>query len=173
MEIQDLISVGRLGTVIDGEDYVSFRKNDLFQPAIFHEHPDVFLIFDKDIVFYVTIDHIREEGKKIFLHFAEDGVIDALKNAGTTEVAYPRDDLKRINASEDDLYDPIEMKAVFEGQIIGVVEDTLENPGQRVLIILTETGKEIMVPEVDAFIERIDEAEKTIYFHDIRELMEL
>ncbi|HNW99830.1 MAG TPA: hypothetical protein PLE74_03555 [Candidatus Cloacimonadota bacterium] len=173
MDIQDLISVGRLGTVIDGEDFVSFRKNDHFQPAFFHEYPSVFLIFDKDIVFYVTIDRLREEGKKIFLHFVEDGVIDALKNAGITELAYPRDDLRRTGALEEDESDPTDMKAMFEGQMIGMIEDYFDNPGQRVLILTLNDGKEIMIPEVDAFIERIDEKERIIYFKDIRELMEL
>jgi ribosomal 30S subunit maturation factor RimM len=173
MEIQDLVSVGRLGTVIDREDFVSFRKNDHFQPAFFHENADVFLIFDKSIVFYVTIDRIREEGKKTFLHFAEDGVIDAVRNAGTTEVAYPDDIYRKITASDDDAYDPVDMKAIFEDRVLGTIEDYLENPGQRVLVIISDNGKEILVPDVDAFIERIDLEKRIIYFKDIQGLIDL
>jgi ribosomal 30S subunit maturation factor RimM len=173
MEIQDLVSVGRLGTVIDKEDFVSFRKNDHFQPAFFHENPDVFLIFDKCIVFYVTIDRIREEGKKTFLHFAEDGVIEAIRNAGTTEVSYPDNVYRKMYVSDDETYDPIDMKAVFEDKVIGTIEDYLENPGQRVLVIISNDGKEILVPEVDAFIEKVDEEKRIIYFKGIQELIDL
>jgi ribosomal 30S subunit maturation factor RimM len=173
MEIQDLVSVGRLGTVIDKEDFVSFRKNDHFQPAFFQDNPDVFLIFDKCIVFYVTIDRIRIEGKKTFLHFAEDGVIESVRNAGTTEVSYPDDMYRKIYVTDADIYDPIDMKAVFENQVIGTIEDYLENLGQRVLVIISNEGKEILVPEVDAFIENVDYEKRIIYFKDIQELIDL
>ncbi len=173
MEIQDLVSVGRLGTVIDKEDFVSFRKNDHFQPAFFHENPDVFLIFDKDIVFYVTIDRIREAGKKSFLHFAEDGVIEAIRNAGKTEVAYPEDEYRKMYVSEENQYDPRDMKAVFNEEVIGTIEDYLENPGQRVLIIISEDGKEILVPEVEAYVEWVDYDKRIMYFRNIQELIDL
>jgi 16S rRNA processing protein RimM len=56
---------------------------------------------------------------------------------------------------------------------IGTVSNVMERPPQPVFVIETPEGKEIMIPAVDNFIDRIDRDEKIVYLHAPEGLIDL
>ena len=47
-------------------------------------------------------------------------------------------------------------------EVIGIVTEMIENPGQWLLTVITQDGKEILVPYHDDLVISMDSREKTI-----------
>jgi ribosomal 30S subunit maturation factor RimM len=59
------------------------------------------------------------------------------------------------------------------GNIIGDVIETLENPAHPILRLHIKGKGEVLIPFVDAYVDEVDDDEQTVTVVDIDELLEL
>lgn len=148
MDLSGLTGIGRLG----GKDERGF-----FQVLVRPRHrqtlldaEDVYLIFDSDRVFFVTISEKEISDRKISVRFAEDGIAEERKLHRETIIA--------IEAEADDQEDPetlLGYSVLFQDQELGRVVDYFHNNAQYVLVIETLAGAELLVPWVDHYVSAV------------------
>lgn len=63
--------------------------------------------------------------------------------------------------------DLIGFNAIINDKIIGTVNDVIETPANEVLVV----GDDIMIPYVDAFINKVDVDNKKVYINDVKGLL--
>ena len=166
MEISDLIGIGKLGAV-DECGYFHILLKPEYRAEI-QNLADVYLIFNSDRVFFVTISDRKICDRKTWIRFEEDGIAEERKLASEVIVA--------IESQADD-NDQIEWligaSVWFENHQIGICSDFFFNNAQYVLVIQCNDKKEVMIPYVDAFIESVMENPAQICLRNARELIEL
>ena len=148
MEISDLTAVGRLG----GPDRDGFFQL-LVKPRyrdVLASTEDVFLIFNSDRVFYVTISERELHDRKLRVKFAEDGVAE--------ERAKHKEAILALELPPEETDQPDDLlgyTVVFGEREIGKVSDYFFNNAQYVLVIDTTIGTELLVPLVDYYVTEI------------------
>ena len=167
MESSDLIGIGRLG----GSDPDGFHRV-LVKPrfrAFFEDVTNVFLIFNSDRVFYVTICERKVEDQKVLVRFAEDGVEAERRLHKETIVAIDPVDL----AEDDGLDYLLGYKVIFAEQDLGEVRDYFHNNAQYVLEIELPDGSELLVPFVERYVHAVLDDPKVIVLENVQDLIDL
>lgn len=171
MQISDLIVIGRLGNIIDVKDEFLFKPNNNFQPVLFEEFEDIFLIIENDSVRYGYFDW-REDENKFYVSFSDYFINKAVNGAMRVLLAFAPDDYDSIIEDENsDDYDKFEI--YYNSEIIGKLESTMYNGEYEVLIIRLKSGKEFLVPFIDEFVSNYDKDNNKIFLKNIEELLEL
>ena len=148
MKLSDLLGIGRLGGP-DGEGFFQVLIKPRYRDR-FAETDDVFLIFNSDRVFYVTISEREVSDRKLRVKFAEDGVAEERKLHREAIIAIP--------APEESAEEPEELlgyTVTFEGKEVGRVADYFHNNAQYVLVVEMAGGGELLIPLVDHFVAEI------------------
>jgi ribosomal 30S subunit maturation factor RimM len=172
MDIKDLLVIGRLGKIITDNDEYQFIKNDNFQLAFVEKLAKVFLIFTEHRVFFVEIKDFCMINSKNYISFNDEGIKEELKNYKSCKIAVPIDDFYSQEYDED--YNDVRgFTAVDNGNVLGTVEDFIYNPNQRIIVIESPEGKEILIPEVDYYINDIDFEKRVIEFQNSESLLNL
>lgn len=170
MEISELVGIGRLGRLEpDGFYHVQFSQP---YKSILNQLQDCFLIFSSHRVFYVTVFETKTFGKQAYLRFREDGIDEEAKKHSNVVIALPAEDLADAE-DEDDVSLLFGFQASFAGEEIGVVSRALVSPMQAVLIIELNDGRELLVPNVEKYVSKIDRHSKTVRLQNIEQLLEL
>ncbi len=167
MKISDLIGIGRLGG-IDPDGYYRVLVKPHFR-TVFEDAKNVFLIFNSDRVFYVTISERKTTDSIILVRFAEDGI--------ATERSRHKEALIAVDPTilqEDETLDHlIGYKALFAEQDLGEVRDYFHNNAQYVLVIELKDGQELLVPFVDHFVTAVLDDPKVIVLDDVQDLIDI
>lgn len=148
MEISDLTVVGRLGGP-DREGFFQLLVKPRFRDVLAATE-DVFLIFNSDRVFYVTISDRELQDRKLRVKFAEDGIAE--------ERAKHKEAILAIELPPDEPDQPdalLGYTVVFGEREIGEVRDYFFNNAQYVLVIATPNDRELLVPLVDYYLAGI------------------
>jgi|GEM_PF-1391861 len=160
-----LILVGRIHKAygLDGALSVSFEAFFLdFIPklkALYVEEEGKHIPY-----FPATID-VNEDGAAV-LQFDEIHTKEAAKHFSTLNLfADPNKLPGLLEASMvgHPFQDILGYTVFIDGNKEGIVEDVVDTPGQP-LIVTIYRGKEMYLPYVEAHIEKMDEANKSIYF---------
>ena len=147
MEVSDLIGIGRLGGM-DAQGFFQVLIKPRYRP-VFEDAKCVFLIFKSDRVFYVTISERKVSDKKIMVRFVEDGIDIERRLHREVLIALEPEFL-----DEDEGLDHLlGYEVLFEDRYLGTVKDYFHNHAQYVLVIGTPTGKELLVPYVDHYVQ--------------------
>lgn len=166
MNISDLIGIGRLGG-LDAHGFFHVMIKPEFRSA-FNETDDVFLIFDSDRVFYVTISERKVSDKKMLVRFREDGIAEERSLSREAIIALEPD------TGDDDGPDRLIGYTVqHAGAEIGILTDYFHNNAQYVLVIESPSGGEILVPYVDHFVESVIDAARVIELRNADGLINL
>ncbi|PID29746.1 MAG: hypothetical protein CSB55_01250 [Candidatus Cloacimonadota bacterium] len=165
MLITDLISAGR----INPPDFKGYYR--IVLNSDFEEFPagitDLFLVFPDHRVRYVTIDNLKNESGQIRVKFLEDDVYSEINEFKKIRVMLdPRD--YNISAMG---FDPCGTEVFKDGCLIGEIIDFFDNSMQTVYTVRLSCGKEFMVPDVERYVESVDE--KGIHVKNTDELIEL
>jgi len=151
MNVTDLVGIGGLGGC-DSEGFYQVLVKPRHR-SIFAETDDVFLIFNSDRVFYVTISERENYDRKTRVKFAEDGIAE--ERVKHREVILAVEPASEISGESGDIEALIGHTVVFEKREVGKVRDFFHNNAQYVLVVETASGGEIMIPLVKHYIEQV------------------
>ncbi|MDP2172601.1 MAG: hypothetical protein Q8M98_05765 [Candidatus Cloacimonadaceae bacterium] len=167
MKISDLVGIGRLGSCDARGFYRVLIKPEYM--SVFMETDEVFLIFNSDRVFYVTISEREFSDRKIWIRFAEDGI--DIERGLHKEVILA---IENIETDEDDdqMDELIGYDVIFSGIRIGRVKDYFHNNAQYVLEIETELGIQILLPYVDYFVGNEDEEHRQLIVQNVESILD-
>lgn len=135
-------------------------------PEFFEE---VNVLFDKKGNEY-KVSNIREHKGAILLNI--DGVNDmtAAERLKGISLYARREDFPALPEGEYYLTDLIGLKAEADGAEIGEVTDIIEK-AQNLIVIKKADGSEALIPQCDAFIEKVALEEGKIYINTIEGLL--
>lgn len=149
MDSSDLIGIGRLGG-LDDEGFFQFLLKAQYRDE-FERAEEVYLIFNSDRVFFVSISDRDISDRKLRLKFAEDGIAEERK--------LHREVILALQPEEDEASDEpdrlLGYTAIFQGREIGKVTDYFHNKAQYVLVLTAAGGREILIPLVERYVSEI------------------
>jgi ribosomal 30S subunit maturation factor RimM len=151
------------------DGYLLFKPGREYM-SYFLEKKDIFLLFKDHRVRYVTIDRIRED-KKISILLQEKDVIEEVKHSTNVSLCLASEDIAYLrNRFEDNV---INFSVIFAGEEIGKVLDVNNFGAHDNYIIRLNTGKEVMVPDVERYVEDRNSERQELVLINIEELLEL
>ncbi len=163
MKISDLISIGNLSAILDSDGLVAFKPNHNFIDE-FLDIKDVFVVFTDNRVRYLTIEQILSENNKILLKFLEEEIFEEIAESTGVKLML---DSETASKYDSDFFNYEEMKVVFEDKSVGKVTDSFSNSQYMIFNVEDETGKEFLIPNVEAYISKIDFENRVIYTNSI------
>lgn len=164
MTAPHLIGIGRLG----GQDSKGWH-HVMIKPShrgAFDHLSELYLIFEQDRVFYVTISDRKERDKKSWVKFAEDGIAEERKLH--REVILAIEDSMEPEEAEEDL---LGRDVVYNDTLIGCVVDVFFNGAQDVLILATDLDIDLLVPHVDYYLLPARADSDVLHMQNLDELM--
>ena len=160
-----LIGIGRLG----GQDKTGWH-HVMIKPEYrsgFVRADDVYLIFESDRVFFVTISDRKQCDRKTWVRFAEDGIAEERKLQREVIVA-----IETENIDNDEIEDSVEAySVVFNGTPLGYIKEIFYNGAQDVYVVETPVSIELLVPAVDFFIQQQVNDQKLIILQNMEDLL--
>lgn len=169
MEISDLVRIGRLGRLEpDGFYHVQFSQP---YKSILNQLQECFLIFSSHRVFFVTVVETKTVNKRDYLRFKEDGIAEECMTTAKVIVALAEEDLPELE--EDEVKSLFGFKVQYESALIGEVADAMINPMQSVLIIALDDGRELLVPNVEHYVDMIDRQNRIVFMHNLELLLDV
>jgi ribosomal 30S subunit maturation factor RimM len=160
-----LIGIGRLGGQdSEGWHHVMIRPE---YKAGFAHMMELYLIFEENRVFYVTISDRKQSDKKTWLRFAEDGIAEERKLHREAILA-----ISEEPEEEDDDVSLPGMDVVYQGVLLGCVVDVFFNGAQDVLVIATALDVELMVPYVAHYINEAAAGDGVIHLKNLDDLLQ-
>jgi len=163
MTAPHLIGIGRLGGQ-DSEGWHHVMVRPEYQ-EVFRHYVDLYLIFEENRVFYVTISDRKQCDKKTYVRFAEDGIADERKLHRETILAISED------AGEDGEESLLGLDVVYNGSLLGCVVDVFFNGAQDVLVIATALDTELLVPYVEHYLSTRDPGSDVIFLKNMEDLL--
>jgi len=168
MNYPGLIGIGRLG----GRDAEGFH-HVMIKPdyrSVFSGLEEVYLIFNSDRVFYVTISDRKQSERKIWVKFLEDGIAEEQKLHREVVLAIADEAVAEADSELDAM---LGWTAVHDSQLLGTVEDYFYNGAQQVLQIMDNNGVEYLIPYVDNYVSAVLHSTKSILLQNAGELIAL
>ena len=171
MKLSELIEIGKLGNKVTEEGFFLFKWIGEPKEKKF-TFRDVFLFFTDYRVRYVTIENVDYK-RDIFLKIKEKYLIeDIIKDGKVKVLLAPEDYTDYMSKSELLLY--FHYKAITQSELFGVVVDYIEKPFQNIFVVKrSDNGRELLIPDVNRYVEKLDDKEHIVYFNDIDELKNL
>jgi len=166
MQFSDLIGIGKLGGKEADGFYPVLVKSD-YRPILLNIR-DVYLIFNSDRVFFVTISEIEETGRKLRIKFAEDGIDEERQKHREVKIAIPKQESSKSLPES-----VIGFTAFFEGRNLGKITGFFHNNAQYVLEIRDTRDEEILIPWVDHYIGKIDSDKEALTLLNMDELLDI
>ncbi|HNT52915.1 MAG TPA: hypothetical protein PKH19_05890 [Candidatus Syntrophosphaera sp.] len=164
MNLADLIGIGKLGGV-DGDGWFQILVKPRYRDALAAAE-EVYLIFNSDRVFFVTISEREINDRKLRLKFAEDGVAEERQRHKDAVVALPA-----VPQSKNEPETLLGYAVLLAGETIGSVSDYFHNNAQYVLVVSRADGSEILIPLVDYYMEEILPEQKSIVLRNAESLL--
>ena len=161
--------VGKIVTThgIKGEVKIKVETDDLSR---FEKGNKLYLGTDeKNIKQEIIIDNVRYQKNMILLSFNNiQNINDVLEYVGLNLYV----DIDEVRVDGEIYYDDLIDCTCFVGEEkIGVVTDVMEVPQGEILRIKLNSGKKVLVPYVDEFIESVDIDKKEIIINPIEGLL--
>lgn len=157
MNKPNLVSIGKLG----GRDTNGFH-HVMIKPdyrSVFSGLEELYLIFNSDRVFYVTISERKQSDKKLWVKFCEDGIAEEQPKHKDVILAIA-EEAAETEVSGLDAY--IGYQVIASDECLGAVENYFFNGAQHVLQIVDKDGCELLIPFVDHYIEAVMDKLKRI-----------
>jgi len=156
--------------------------------------------FKGEVLIYLDTDEpeLYQNLESIFVGFGKDLVPFFIENSSLHKNDFLRAKLEDVNSEEEadrilgsEVYLPLSMLPELEGNqfyfhevigftakdtnigIIGTITEINDSGAQAIFIIINEDNKEILIPIIDEFIEKVDRINKTIVLKTPEGLVDL
>ncbi len=170
MEFDDLIIIGKLGFGQIIKDWIPVRLNPDFQDSISHlSH--IFVIFTDHRVRYATVKKAKLIQGKWYIKFSEPEILLEMKDQINIQIAIDTEELSEID--DEEYYDPIGMKVFTGTELVGEVIDWFSNNAQDIFVVRDKEGKELMIPDVEYYVEKTDIEHQMICVKNIEQLLSI
>lgn len=163
-----LIGIGKLGRHNADGFYPVMVKPDYRD--LFAKLADLYLIFNSDRVFYVTISERMRKDNRTWIKLKEDGIAE--EELLHKNIVIAIDDTE-TDAEETSLNYLLGYQVIFAGEEIGIVEDYIFNGAQDVLQISAASGNEYLIPFVEYYIDTIIDNPGCIILRNAKDLIDL
>ncbi len=147
MKTSDLTRIGKLG----GRDAQGFF-HVMIKPEyreVLSGIDDVYLIFNSNRVFYVTISERKQSDKKLWLKFLEDGISEEQPKHKDVSIAIAEQE----ESEAEELDELLGCKVLYGDLVLGEVQDYFFNGAHYVLQVVDEEHPELLIPYVDHYIQ--------------------
>ena len=153
-----------IGTIIGTHHLVGTVKvNSIFQEIELIVGEKV-LIEKNDQKRVLTIKDVRRlNDRKLLVNFEEIKGIDQAKEINNYQIKIRRDLLPERDSEEFYFTDLLGLPVYEADEKIGDVLDILETAAHNILIVIDEEGKEVLIPMVEQFVEKVDFEAGKIY----------
>ena len=110
------------------------------------------------------VENVRYQGGRPVVKFAEVADRNAADELRDFELSIPEAELAELAPGEFYIKDLIGFEAYDKASetVIGEVTDYIRNTAQCLWEITTQEGKQVLVPDVDAFVKEIKVEERTL-----------
>ena len=135
---------------------------DVDKPSDYAQLDSVLVMVKKSLVpYFLERVEIRPNGA--VLHFEDTGLEEAEKMIGC-ELYRPLDVLPPLTGNRFYFHEVIGFEVVdAEKGVLGVLREIMDNGPQPVLCIDHASGKEILMPLIDPFLEKVERSERRLY----------
>ena len=135
---------------------------DVDNPSDYAQMDSVLVLVKKSLVpYFLERVEIRPNGA--VLHFENMGLEEAERMIGC-ELYLPLDVLPPLTGNRFYFHEVIGFEVVdAEKGVLGVLREIMDNGPQPVLCIDHASGKEILVPLIDPFLEKVERSEHRLY----------
>ena len=135
---------------------------DVDKPSDYAQLDSVLVMVKKSLVpYFLERVEIRPNGA--VLHFEDTGLEEAEKMIGC-ELYLPLDVLPPLTGNRFYFHEVIGFEVVdAEKGVLGVLREIMDNGPQPVLCIDHASGKEILMPLIDPFLEKVERSERRLY----------
>lgn len=167
MDKPRFVGIGKLGGR-DSEGYHHVMIKPEYR-NVFSGVSEIYLIFDRDRVFFVTITDKKISDRKLWIRFAEDGVAEERNRHKDVMLAITDED---VEDELDNLDHLVGYNVLIGSEQLGAVTGYFSNSAQNVLQISDQQGVEIMVPFVPHYIEAVLDAQRCVLLANAEALVE-
>ncbi|MDD3051075.1 MAG: hypothetical protein PHR06_07995 [Candidatus Cloacimonetes bacterium] len=169
MEISDLIPIARLGRT-DESGYLVIKPYKIFKPELL-ELNHHFLFFSDNSVQLVKILDNRRKGNTYRISIENPEVLKEISPFDKVQLMVTESDYDDIFIDEEAKL-VLNSEIIFNDIMIGVVTDIIDNGAHKILVV-SSSGKEVMIPFVDFFVSEVKETEKKVFVRNIDDLLSL
>ena len=121
---------------------------------------------------WIDVEEARVQNQRIILKLSGIDTRDQAELLRGILLQLPKEDCPECRVEESDSTDLIGFKAkTVDGIMIGSVVDILQKSVQNVLVV-ESAGKEIMIPDVGAFVKTVDRTRRFIIIDPIEGLLD-
>ena len=111
----------------------------------------------------LKVQNVRMQKNMVILKLSGIDDRNAAEAAKGTELFITEADLPELPEGQVDIRDLIGMEVEEQGgSFHGVVTDVLQNTAQDIFEVKRDDGKTVLIPKVDAFVQKIDGKERLI-----------
>jgi 16S rRNA processing protein RimM len=146
---------------------------DVDEPSYYDGSSAAFLNIKGSLVpYFFEKFEVRANSTNAIAHFA-DVSADEIPALMGKDVYLPLDQLPKLEGNKFYFHEVIDFQVVDKkfGNI-GKIESIIDNGPQAIFQIKHPSGKEILIPLIDDFIEKLDRTEKTFYLNSPEGLIE-
>ena len=111
----------------------------------------------------LKVQNVRMQKNMVILKLSGIDDRNAAEAAKGTELFITEEDLPELPEGQFYIRDLIGMEVEEQGgSFLGVVTDVLQNTAQDIFEVKRDDGKTVLIPKVDAFVQKIDGKERLI-----------
>ncbi|RLC46040.1 MAG: 16S rRNA processing protein RimM [Candidatus Cloacimonadota bacterium] len=187
LTVEDLVGIAIIGKSVGDEGFVQIKSQTDF-PNHFLSLKEVFILFPDKKLELLEIEKVKYEHNKIFIKFKN--VNNKIQSASLYKAKIMIEP-KYLHPLPDDEYyqfQLIGLDAVNEdNKHIGIVIDYIENKIYDFILIETgqedrrqnsedriqKTRRQVMIPFIDRFVNRVDIKNRTIFLSNVNEIIKI
>ena len=166
--VKSLVFLGRLGYRPNPQNYFKIILKDDFSPLV-QKLTELLLVFDGKIRYIKKIKIHRSENDEHWLKLDDLHLLMELRGQ-RVKLAILKDDYFQMLQLIDNKT-PLGKPVVFETEKLGVVEEVLENPYQKTLVVKSEGKGKMLIPFVDEYVKGV--TKKRVEVKNVQRLLNL
>lgn len=145
---------------------------DTDRPEAYQNLESVLIDWDDELIPFFIEEQSQNSKGHFILKFEDINTEEEARRMINTELWLPLSALPKLKDKNFYYHEIVGFKMISEGKEIGTCQGVLDNSAQS-LFQIDASGKEVLVPAIDTFIETIDRDARTISLNLPEGLLEL
>ncbi|MBI9070427.1 MAG: 16S rRNA processing protein RimM [Melioribacteraceae bacterium] len=157
----DLFLIAKIKSVVNEDGYLSIKSYSDF-PERFYELEKVYIdVFGEKRKFLVEdVKYFKRQVVLKFVNFDSDEDLDFLVGKS---IYVDKENVVKLDKDSFFIHDLIDSAVYVGEELFGSIKDVINLPSNDVFVINDRNGKEVLIPAVKDFIEKIDIKNKSLY----------